>query len=80
MGYQKEIELARSLGYVVEPQQRVGDPPIFTRSRLPHPRIRIWCCIHRGKISWTCAELDNGGWVNHRYRDNLTETLEAEAK
>lgn len=79
MGFQKEIELAKSLGYTAE-QQRAGDPPVFNRSRLPHPRIRIWCCVHSGKISWVCAELDNGGWVNHRYYTDLTEAITTEAK
>jgi len=80
MGFQKEIELALSLGYTVEKQQHVADPPIFNRSRLPHPRIRIWCCVFKGKITWTCAELDNGGWVNHRRYDDLTVAITTEAK
>jgi hypothetical protein len=80
MGFQKEIELARSLGYTVEPQQTVGDPPIFSRSRLPYPRIRIWECIYDYKIRWACAELENGGWVNHRYYEDLTEAITREAK
>ena len=80
MGYLKEIELARSLGYTIESQRQAGDPPIFSRSRLPHPRIRIWECVHDCKIRWACAELDNGGWKNHRYYADLTEAITMEAK
>jgi transposase InsO family protein len=78
--YQKEIELAEILGYTIEPQRMVGDPPIFSRSRLPHPRIRIWACVNNRSIHWACAEMDNGSWVNHRYYSSLTDALTTEAK
>ena len=80
MMYNEQIALATKLGYTVEKQQDPGDPPIFNRSRLPHPRIRIWECVHKGTIHWACAELDNGGWVNHRYYKDLTEAITTEAK
>jgi len=79
-GYAAEISLAKSLGYTVDRQRMIGDPPIFRRSRVPLPVIAIWECVHDCKVQWACAELDNGHYTNHRYHDDLETALKTEAK
>jgi hypothetical protein len=79
-GWSEEIELAKRLGYTVDPQRRMGDPPSFRRSRAPQPVIAIWECVHDCKVQWACAELDNGHYTNHRYHDDLETALKTEAK
>jgi hypothetical protein len=71
------IRLAEKLGWIIKEGRSFAEPIQFMFHRNPPlNRLSVWSTWK----GWACAELDNGGYINHRYYGNLKDALETESK